>query len=463
MEQQGNYLIKIMILIVIIFAVGTTGYYLIEDDWTLLDGFYMTAISITTVGYGEIKPLSDAGKIFTVILIFLGLGSVAVFASQLAKTFIENNLNRYFGANKMMKKIGRLKNHYIICGFGGIGSSISAKLDDSDIPFVIVEENEETANWAQKRNYHTILGKATYDSTLIQAGIKRATGLVVSMGDDSLNMYVSLAARELNPDLYIIARGYKPDIENRLIRAGANTVVYPIKMGGEMIAREIKNQYKKNGSGSEEPRHSSVMGYSLKIYNHFSDNPAAIGEIREKTGAENIVTLKRENNEEVSFPKDSEILKKNDTLLMLVNNKTITKKIPGDENDKTLFEWSDNYNTGIRTIDEEHQKLFEVTDQFLKALKSGLSREYTSRIFDRLIEDTIRHFENEEKLFSKHGYPEKDEHISEHRKLTEKIIELNRNRDYVFSDNVEDFLFSWLRNHIIKDDIKFAEFMWLKK
>ncbi len=181
----------------------------------LFDGFYMTAISITTVGFGEIKPLSNTGRVFTVALIFLGIGSAMVFATQLAKAFLENHFQSYFGASKMMKKINRLLNHYIICGFGGIGSSICATLDDSEIPFVVIEANEESAKWAQTRNYLTVIGKASYDSTLIQAGIKEAAGIVVDMGDDSLNMYVSLAAREINTELFIIARGYKSDIESR--------------------------------------------------------------------------------------------------------------------------------------------------------------------------------------------------------------------------------------------------------
>lgn len=320
MEKQNYNLIKILFLIILIFCIGTFGYYNIEKDWSLLDSFYMTAISITTVGYGETKPLSDLGRIFTVFLIFIGLGSAAVFATQLARAFVENNFKRYFGESKMFKKISNLKNHYIICGFGDIGSSISSSLFQSDIPFAVIENNEETAAWAQKSKYLTIIGKATYDSTLIQAGIKKAAGIVVSMGDDSLNMYVSLAARELNPDLFIIARGYKADIENRLIRAGANIVVYPLKMGGEQIASQIKYQLDKDpDSDYIDSKNLPVMGYSLRIYKHQSDKVSTVGNIREETGSDKVILLKRKNTNKLRDPSEDTAVIENDTLLLLLN------------------------------------------------------------------------------------------------------------------------------------------------
>lgn len=327
MEKQNYNLIKILILIVIIFCIGTFGYYLIEDNWSLLDSFYMTAISITTVGYGETKPLSDSGRLFTVFLIFIGLGSAAVFATQLARAFVENNFKRYFGESKMFKRISSLKNHYIICGFGGIGSSISSALYEADIPFVVIENNEETAAWAQKRNYMTVIGKATYDSTLLQAGIKKASGIVVSMGDDSLNMYVSLAARELKPDLFIIARGYKSDIENRLIRAGANEVVYPLKMGGEQIAKEIMRQFNKNFiSESAEIKDQSVMGYKLKKYIQNNEEEITVGDIKKRNNASSVLLLKREDTPDIHTPEDSEKVLVNDTLLLVLGEENKEKK-----------------------------------------------------------------------------------------------------------------------------------------
>ena len=328
MEKQNYNLIKILFLIIIIFCIGTFGYYLIEDDWTLMDSFYMTAISITTVGYGELKPLSDSGRLFTVFLIFIGLGSAAVFATQLARAFVENNFKRYFGESKMFKRITNLKNHYIICGFGGIGSSISSVLYDADIPFVVIENNEETASWAQKANYLTVIGKATYDETLLQAGIKKAAGVVVSMGDDSLNMYVSLAARELKPDLFIIARGYKSDIENRLLRAGADEVVYPLRMGGVQIAREIMKQFKKNFiTDSDEIKDKSVMGYKLKRYIQNNDEKITVGEIKKKTGSDNVLLLKREDADDIHTPEDTENVIVGDTLLLLISEDKNVQKL----------------------------------------------------------------------------------------------------------------------------------------
>ncbi len=293
--------------------------------WTV---FYMTAISITTVGYGELKPLSDGGRLFTVFLIFIGLGSAAVLRLSLQELLLKTTSSVYFGESKMFKRITNLKNHYIICGFGGIGSSISSVLYEADIPFVVIENNDETAAWAQKANYLTVIGKATYDETLLQAGIKKAAGIVVSMGDDSLNMYVSLAARELKPDLFIIARGYKSDIENRLLRAGADEVVYPLRMGGIQIAREIMKQFKKNFiTDSDEIKDKSVMGYKLKRYIQNNEETVTVGEIKKKTGSDNVLLLKREESEDIHTPADAENVIVGDTLLLLISEDKSGQKI----------------------------------------------------------------------------------------------------------------------------------------
>ena len=148
MKKTFQLEIQITIVIVLIFALGTFGYYLIEDGWTLFESFYMTAITITTVGYGEVKPLSDMGRWFSVFLIFAGLGAAGLFAGQLAKTFLENNFKDIFGVNKMKKEIKLLHDHFIVCGFGDIGFSICSVLSEAIIPFVIVESNEKTADYA---------------------------------------------------------------------------------------------------------------------------------------------------------------------------------------------------------------------------------------------------------------------------------------------------------------------------
>lgn len=449
--------LKIFFLIIVIFLIGTFGYVFIEG-WSVFDSFYMTAISITTVGFGETFPLSPAGKIFTIMIIFLGLGAAAVFATHLAKVFLESHFKNFFGANKMLKKITRLKGHYIICGYGGVGSAICATLNDSGIKFVVIEQDENVAQWAQKRNYLTVVGKATYDTTLIQAGIKSAKGIVVSMGDDSLNMYVSLAARELNADIFIIARGYKADIESRLVRAGANTVVYPIRMGGEQIAHLIKRQLHTEDTSNvvHDELSGTVMGYSLRLYRHNCDGSTTVENIIKTMQCLNVVTLKRKNDEEITNPSSELVVNKNDTLLLVVSdNKKDDHKITKE----SLFYWKDELDLGYSPIDLEHKNLFETSFRFVESVKRGAEKEVVIRAFNKLVEDTITHFESEERLFAQYNYSEKKNHTKTHKVLLSKITDLNKNRNYDFPGDIEKTLFVSQRDHIMECDKAFVAYI----
>jgi len=153
------------------------------------------------------------------------------------------------------------------------------------------------------KNYLVINGKATYDDTLIEAGIKRARGIVVCLGDDSLNMYVTLAAREMNPNLLIIVRGYKPDGEKRMLRAGANLVIYPLKLSGQQMAQ--------------------IMGYSLKLYKHFRRNNIKLQEIIEENNALQAVKIKRRNGTLIFNPSPDILVNRDDSILLLVEEREL--------------------------------------------------------------------------------------------------------------------------------------------
>lgn len=315
---------KLRILIILsVFFIGTIGFYFIEGTWTLLESLYMTIITLTTVGYGEVKPLSPQGQIFTIFFIILGLSTAAILASQLARQFIERNFKAIYGAGKMRKKITKLQNHYIVCGFGDIGSSMSASLKEASIPFVIIENSVETAEFATIQKYLVVNGKATYDTTLLEAGIKGARGIVICLGDDSLNMYVSLAARELNPDLLILVRGYKTEGEKRMIRAGANSVIYPLKLGGQQMAQLVISEYSKdNKTNRLELTTSGIMGYSLKMYKHFKDKPTTIESILSSTQATQALKIQRIDGTEINEPGIEAMVMKNESILLLVHDES---------------------------------------------------------------------------------------------------------------------------------------------
>jgi len=310
-------------IILLVFLIGTFGFYFIEGNWTLLQSLYMAIITITTVGYGEVKPLSPAGQIFTIVFIILGLSTAAILASELARQFIERNFKAIYGAGKMRKKINKIRNHFIICGFGDIGSSMSASLKEASIPFVIIENNPNIAEFASMQNYLVVNGKATYDDTLIEAGIKAARGIVICLGDDSLNMYVSLAAREINSDLLILVRGYKTEGEKRMIRAGANSVIYPLKLGGQQMAQLVISEYSQDNKANHlELTTSGIMGYSLKMYKHIKDEETTIKQILTSANAVQALKIQRIDGLEINRPGTDTKVMNGESILLLVHDES---------------------------------------------------------------------------------------------------------------------------------------------
>jgi voltage-gated potassium channel len=323
--------LRILIILFVLLA-GTLGFYFIEGSWTFLEAFFMTIITITTIGYSEIKPLSPQGQIFTIIFIILGLSTAAVLATELARQFIERNFKAIYGAGKMRKKVNKLKNHYIVCGFGDIGRTMSVALKEAKIPFAIIESSLETAEYATDQNYLVINGKATYDDTLIEAGIKDARGIVVCLGDDSLNMYVTLAAREINPNLLILVRGYKTEGEKRMVRAGANSVVYPLKLGGQQMAQLVISEYsKENKSNHLELTTSGIMGYSLKMYKHFKEEETTIEKILSSTKAAQALKIQKNNGQEINRPGIDTIILKGESILLLSHDESEEDLMDGIE------------------------------------------------------------------------------------------------------------------------------------
>lgn len=466
---------RIRILIILfVFLIGTLGFYFIEGSWTLLEAFFMTIITITTIGYGEVYPLSPEGQIFAIIFIILGLSTAAILATELARQFIERNFKAIYGAGRMRKKINKLQNHYIICGYGGIGSAICASLKNSAVPFVVIENNDKSVEFATMEGFLVIIGKATYDATLIEAGIKHARGIVNCLGDDSLNMYVSLAARELNPNLLILARGYKSDGEKRMIRAGANSVIYPLKLGGQQMAELVISEYSKdNKTNHLELTTSGIMGYSLKMYKHFKDEETTIEQILDSTQAAQALKIQRINGQEINRPGVDAIVKKGESILLLahdesdedlldnleLDHKESDEKEISESHGYKLYAWDDSYSLGIPVLDKEHKKLLNLLNTFLSSIHTKDEKSVIKSTFDSLLDYTHEHFTNEEAFMTEHKYPNLKEHKKEHVKLAKEATQLNENKDYVFSDSIADFLIAWLTNHIMGTDKKYAEYI----
>lgn len=226
----------IPLLLILILLAGTIGYIIIED-MTFIDALYMTVITLATVGFREVKELSQEGKIFTIILILSGFGVFTYALTIGARIIIEGEIKEVFKKRKMRKKVEALSDHYIVCGYGRMGSIIVKELLANKMPVVIIEKNP--SNLPENDNITYFAGDATNDEILKLAGIDRAKGLITVLPSDAENLYVVLSARELNSNLFIVARAVEKEAEPKLKRAGANRVVSPYFIGGLRIAHTV--------------------------------------------------------------------------------------------------------------------------------------------------------------------------------------------------------------------------------
>jgi len=212
-------------------AVGTGGYVLLGFD--PLDAIYQTVITVTTVGFREVRTLSDAGKVFTIGLILVGTGTALYTFSVLIEALVEGQIRELLGRRRMDRQIAKLEDHVIICGWGRVGRAISRYVTNSGRSVVVVDRDPERIATVP---YPSVLGDVADDSVLARAGIERARVLVAALETDADNLYVTLSGRSLRPDLFIIARARTEFSEPKLQRAGANRVVNPQRIGGERMA-----------------------------------------------------------------------------------------------------------------------------------------------------------------------------------------------------------------------------------
>ena len=220
---------------------GTIGYLIIEKDnnWTLLDAFWMTVITVTGVGYGD-EGVSNDGKVFTTFLIIGGFG-MYIYSITIATTFlVEGELASFFKRRRMMNSVDKLSNHYIICGIGDTGVHVLDEMLKSEVSFVGIEEDEERLeHLAETRDFLYIHGDATDDDVLIRSGVERARGLVACLSRDQDNLFVVISAKNLNPTLRIASKAVEHNSPDKLITAGADEVVLPDHIGGIRLASGI--------------------------------------------------------------------------------------------------------------------------------------------------------------------------------------------------------------------------------
>lgn len=231
-------ILKIIALIVLIIAMGVVALMVIEG-WSFLDSLFMTVITISTVGYREVHPLSNEGKVLIILLIFVGVGTFVYIISSIAEYLVEGRLAGVIGRRRMKKQIEKLKDHCIVCGFGRVGYEVAREFDRGGVEFVVIESNPERVKLCASLGYLCIAGDASNDDKLKEAGVHRARGLVSAVDSDASNVYVTLSTKSLNKEIFIVARSERGESEKKLRAAGADRVISPTGIGGRRLASQL--------------------------------------------------------------------------------------------------------------------------------------------------------------------------------------------------------------------------------
>jgi voltage-gated potassium channel len=305
------------ILLLLVVLVGTAGYHYIEG-WPWFDGFYMVITTLTTIGYQEVHPLSHAGRVFNVFVILAGVSLVLLGVGALSQALLEFELQSFFGRRRMEREIGRLDNHYIICGMGRVGRSVARELARKPVPFVVIENAQGKLERYASENWLVIAGDATQEQTLREAQVKRARGLIAATTTDATNLYIVLTARGLNPHLKIIARASEDAAEKHLLTAGADSVVSPYSFAGQRIAQSLLRPHVVSFLDTA----TTHLGMDLEIGEiHIAPNSSFAGKtlessrIRQERG---VIVLAIKRREGMRFnPAPDERIEPNDCLIAM--------------------------------------------------------------------------------------------------------------------------------------------------
>ena len=236
---ERRRLLLTLLFPLLLVSVGTLGYYVIEDEYTLFDALYMTVITLATIGYKEVHPLSTVGRLFTIFLILGGVTTFLYAASEAVRAVVSGEVRELLGRQRMERSLATLADHLIVCGYGRMGRLVCQEFSRQRLPYVVVEVNPDLLAGFDFPYGIPLNGDAASDEVLKQAGVERARGLVTVMSSDADNLYTTMSARLLNKKLFIVARVEDPKAEQKLQRAGANRVVSPYQIGGVRLAQAV--------------------------------------------------------------------------------------------------------------------------------------------------------------------------------------------------------------------------------
>lgn len=308
------------ILFLIVLLSGVIGYSILWKDLnvSIVDSFYMTVITITTVGYLEVHPLSETGRIFTMFIAVAGIGSMFYLFSVIMENLFIIQLVNYRGKKKMLKKLENLKNHIIVVGYGRVGKLATRVLESSNEEFVVIDESfKESIEMNETGKFIKIKGNAAEDEVLLGAGITNAKGIIVATPDSATSVFVVLSTKVLNPGLFIVARAEDESVAEKLKKAGADRTVNPYSIGGQRLASLMINQnvadFLETGFGVGE-NNLKIESIDLPDSCGFNDKSLREIQVRQKTGVSIMAVIR--SGEPYLNPDGNFTIKKNDNLVL---------------------------------------------------------------------------------------------------------------------------------------------------
>jgi voltage-gated potassium channel len=298
---------------------GVAGYMAIEG-WSFLDALYMTVTTVTTVGFREVQPLGNGGRIFTIFVILFGVGVALYILTTVVQAAIEGEFAAALGERRMSQRIGALSEHYILCGFGRVGAEIARELAERGVPFVIVENNAEAIERAQAYDYLLIEGDATQDAVLEKAGIQRARTLMAASDSDAGNTYITLTAKALNANVFVVTRVGHPEGEARARRAGADRVISPYSLAGRRMALSALQPMMVDFFDVLAAPHQGEQLLAELVVADDSDLAGRpIEEAVRRCGATTLLAVQRADGSVLAGPPASHLLQAGDRLMLLSN------------------------------------------------------------------------------------------------------------------------------------------------
>lgn len=321
---MSRELVVANLFLAVVLVTGTFGYSLIEG-WPLMDSLYMTFITLTTIGFREVHDMTAGGRIFTIIIGLTGIGSVAFIATRTAQVLLNTKAFRY---KRMMRSIDATTEHYILAGFGRIGQRIARDLERNQVPFVVIEMADRLEDELEDLGYKHLIGDAETEEVLQMAGIERALGLILTLPEDRANVFATLVAREMNPDLFIMVRTDTNANRRKLIRAGADKVVAPYEIGADRMAQVLLRPSVERFM--ERVMQSDALAYSMDEVNVEEGSELAGKSLQEANFRQRfdaiVVAVMEGVSKGMTFnPGPTEVINAGDTLIVMGSTEMISR------------------------------------------------------------------------------------------------------------------------------------------